>query len=290
MGSSFAKSASADRGFDEQAPLSNTGSSYDFMQILVTNDDGVGSPGIEALEEALAELGEVLVVAPDSERSGASHSITVSHPLRAKRLRRRGRPEAYVVNGTPADCVKLAIKHILKRPPDLLASGINLGANVGIDVLYSGTVAAAVEGAIFGVPSLAVSLDTFDHVDFRPAAQFAKDVATSLLESPLPQGTLLNVNVPALPATAVKGVKITTQSKVGYRDEFIRRSDPKGRDYFWLTGGLPSDIMRDQDTDTATLKSGYVSVTPLQYDMTCYPAMERIAAWMPRTMRPPQED
>lgn len=240
------------------------------MNILVTNDDGIDSPGIYALVMELRSIATVYVVAPDRQQSAVGHALTVSSPLRATPFNREGELFGYAVNGTPADCVKLGISTLLDIQPDLLVSGINHGANTSINILYSGTVSAATEGMMMGIPSMAVSLDTFSYqVDCRPAAQYATRIARRIKEFALPAGTLLNVNVPAVPAEEIKGIRVTTQGTGMWHDTYERRRDPMGREYFWLSGTYhPSDT--DPATDDAALRSNYVAVTPIRFQLTDY--------------------
>jgi 5'-nucleotidase len=249
------------------------------MKILLTNDDGIYAEGIKALYLALAELGDITVVAPDAERSAVGHAITLSDPLRVKEVNRGGKFFGYAITGTPADCVKIAIRAILKERPDIVVSGINLGPNVGYSVLYSGTVSGATEGAILGIPSIAISLGTFDKPDYSYAAMFANKMVRLILENKgLPQGTLLNINIPAVPQDQIKGVRIVKQSKRAIEERFDKREDPRKRTYYWLTGEvIESDGMDDADIET--LRNNYVSITPIHCDMTDYDFMSIIKTW-----------
>ena len=243
--------------------------------ILVTNDDGIYSEGIYALAKALGRVGDVTVVAPDSEQSAVGHGITMAEPLRVKKISRRSRHFGYAVSGTPADCVKIAVNSILKRKPDMVVSGINLGPNVGFSVLYSGTVSGAMEGAILSIPSIAVSLATFVRPDFRIAASFTAELARYALRAGIPRGTCLNVNVPAVPAGRIKGVRITAQGRSPITESFDRRVDPRGVVYYWLTGES-LDLGAEGGSDISAVQKGYVSITPLRYDITDYECMERL--------------
>jgi 5'-nucleotidase len=249
------------------------------MNILVTNDDGIYSDGIRALAEALKEIGAVTVVAPDAERSAIGHAITLTHPLRVKDAARNGQFFGYSTNGTPADCVKLAIRSLMKKKPDLVVSGINQGPNTGYNVLYSGTVSGATEGAILGIPSFAISLGAYERPDFTFAAGFAKKLAKLITENKkLPLGTLLNVNVPAVPAKLIKGVKIARQSKAVMEERFDKRIDPRKQVYYWLTGEVVKpDGTRDSDIEAVRAK--YISITPIHCDMTNYDLMDELASW-----------
>jgi len=248
------------------------------MRILLTNDDGIYAPGIAALKAELAALGEVTVVAPEAERSAAGHSITLDRPLRVHDVYVGEVFLGYACDGSPADCVKLGVKEVLQTAPDLVVSGINLGANVGINVLYSGTVAAALEGAILSVTSVAVSLESSKKPDFTPAANIAREVIVQILERRPPTGSLFNLNVPARPCADIKGVVVAPQSTVSYDDGFEVRTDPRGAKYFWMTGELDRREV-SPDTDTALLADGYVTLTPLTYDLTDRRLLAQAAAW-----------
>ena len=249
------------------------------MRILLTNDDGIYAEGIRALYQALADLGEVTVVAPDTECSAVGHAITLSDPLRVKNVNRGGLFFGYSVTGTPADCVKIAIRAILKDRPDIVVSGINLGPNVGYSVLYSGTVSGATEGAILGIPSIAISLGTFEDPDYRYAAAFAKKIVQLVSENKgLPQGTLLNINVPAVGQDRIKGVRIVKQSKRAIEERFDKREDPRKRTYYWLTGEVIESDGRE-DADIETLRENYISITPMRCDMTDYEFMNTLKLW-----------
>jgi 5'-nucleotidase len=237
------------------------------MNILLTNDDGIYAEGIYAVYQELLKVGDVTVVAPDSERSSVGHGITLSHPIWYKKVRRKGSFFGYGISGTPADCVKFAVAVILKKKPDIVLSGINLGQNDGCSVFYSGTVAGAREGALLGLPSMAVSLATFVKPDFRYAAKCAASLVTKFTKIGMPKGTFLNVNVPAISASAVKGVKITRQGKVPIHGSFKKRFDPNLREYYWMTGRMPTH-RRDHSIDTYALKDKYVTVTPIHSDST----------------------
>ncbi len=206
------------------------------MNILLTNDDGIYAEGIRVLYESLRDLGDVTVVAPDTERSAVGHAITLSDPLRVKKVTSGNKFFGYATTGTPADCVKLAIRAILRKRPDIVISGINLGPNTGYSVLYSGTVSGATEGAILNIPSFAISLATFENPDYRVAAGFAKKLARLIMNNKgIPQGTLLNVNIPAVAKKNIKGVKIVRQSRTAIEERFDKRQDPRKRTYYWLT-------------------------------------------------------
>ncbi len=243
------------------------------INILLTNDDGIYSEGIRALYESLKTIGKVTIVAPDAERSAVGHAITLSDPLRVKKVNRNGKFFGYATTGTPADCVKLAIRALLKKKPDLIVSGINLGQNVGYSVLYSGTVSGATEGAILGIPSFAISLATFTNPDYSFAAKFAKKLAKQIIQNKgLPKGTLLNVNIPAVNQKYIKGIRIVKQSEKAIEERFDKREDPRKRTYYWLTGEIiKSD--KKEDADIETIRNNYISITPIHCDMTNYEFM-----------------
>jgi len=248
------------------------------MEILITNDDGIYSEGIFALYDSLRKAGNVTVVAPDTQRSAVGHAITLTDPLRVTEARRRGKFFGYATSGTPADCVKLAIRALMKKKPDLVFSGINLGANMGYNVLYSGTVSGATEGALFGIPSIAVSLNTFIKPDFRGAAAFAAKIASAASRNRLPPGTLLNVNIPAVPAGRIKGVSVTRQSHTLFSDRFDKRTDPHGQTYYWLTGSLNQKDAAP-DSDLTAVSRNRISITPLQFDLTDYKFVTELENW-----------
>jgi 5'-nucleotidase len=246
--------------------------------ILLTNDDGIYAPGIFALYKELEKISRVIVVAPAGEQSAVGHAITLTDPLRVTKATRRGNFFGYAVSGTPADCVKIAIVSILKKKPALVVSGINLGGNLGINVIYSGTVSAATEGTMFDIPSIAVSLDTFEDPDFSPAAKFTRHLACTVLKKKLPKGVLLNVNVPPLPQKKIKGVKITHQSKLTFKEKFEKRIDPRKRTYYWMAGAVKPPL-ESRDADYQAVKEGYISITPVHYDMTAYEELDNLKNW-----------
>ncbi len=236
--------------------------------ILVANDDGIDSPGIYALTCAMKSLGDVVVVAPDRQQSAVGHALTVSSPLRVTKFNRDGHDFGYAVNGTPADCVKIAIASLLDRTPDLLVSGINHGQNTAVNVLYSGTVSAATEGMLVGIPSIAVSVTSHNiNEDISVAAEYIKKIAAHVLEHGLPKGTLLNVNVPSIPGNQIKGLKVVPLSKTIWKDSYELRKDPFGNDYFWFAGDY-NIIDKDPETDDIAILNGYISVTPIRFDLT----------------------
>lgn len=245
------------------------------MNILISNDDGYQAPGIEALAAALRPLGRITVVAPDRDRSGASNSLTLVNPIRAV----RSQEDVYRVDGTPTDCVHLAITGLLEQEPDMVVSGINAGANMGDDVLYSGTVAAAMEGRFLGLPAIAVSLASLELRHYDTAARAAVELVSALQRSPLPADTILNVNVPDLPWEEIKGFSAT---RLGHRhksEPVVKTQDPRGRPIYWVGPAGP-----EQDagpgTDFHAVRTGYVSVTPIHVDLTRYDALDTVAGWL----------
>jgi len=249
-------------------------------RILVTNDDGIHAEGIKVLEESLRSLGEVTVVAPDRERSASSHSFSLNTPLRVHKFDDRH----YAVNGTPTDAVMVALYHILREKPDLLASGINPGGNLGENTVYSGTVAAAMEGALHGVPSLAISLATRKHIDFTNCAAFAPLVAAKVMEEGLPPGVMLNVNIPR---GEVLGIRITRQSQKISRTEVREQKEHRGRPYLWLDETADLDSA-EPDSDYAAILAHEISVTPLQVDRTHYSSLNDISSWL-NALRPAEK-
>jgi len=242
-------------------------------EILLTNDDGIQSPGISALAEALSNLGCVTVVAPDRERSASSQSLSLHRPIRYEEIT----PRRFSVDGTPTDCVLIALHHILKVRPDLVISGINQGANLGRDVSYSGTVSAAMEAAVHDVPAFAISLVARKDFRFTGAAKFAGMLAERLWADPLPTGLVLNVNVPC---NEIKGIRITRQSQHNGRTLIVENEDPRGRRYFWLDQEMqPASDEDGPDTDYMAVNAGYVSITPLKLDRTACEAIDRLEGW-----------
>ncbi|MEF3168368.1 MAG: 5'/3'-nucleotidase SurE [Deltaproteobacteria bacterium] len=249
------------------------------MKILLTNDDGIHAPGLCALFEALAPRHTLFVVAPDGERSAVGHAITLSDPLRVREVRRK-RPAGgserfgWAVSGTPADCVKLALLELLETPVDLVVSGINQGANTGINVLYSGTVSAATEAAILGVKAVALSLDSPCVPDFCLASLVAERIVDWAAKTHFPQGTAINVNIPAIPLQHIKGVRLTRQGTGRHQERFEKRKDPRGNVYYWQTGSV-SSAMEDPSIDRCALAQGYITVTPIHADLTDYQILGR---------------
>ena len=242
--------------------------------ILISNDDGIHSEGIKTLARALKRVGEVFIVAPDRERSAASHSLTLHKPLRVEKIG----PNAYAINGTPTDCINLAVNGILKKRPDLVVSGINKGGNLGDDVTYSGTVSAAMEGTLLSIPSFAISLVSIsrENFDFKNAARFAARLARFILKNRLPKDTLLNINVPDV--DEIKGYRITKQGKRLYGDAVVEKVDPRGKKYYWIGG----DILKwegGEDTDFKAITSNFISITPVHLDMTNYASFKELHKW-----------
>jgi 5'-nucleotidase len=245
--------------------------------ILVTNDDGITAPGIRNLINAVKDLGKVVVVAPDKPQSGMGHAITIGNPLRLHAVDEFEGIEAYQCSGTPVDCVKLAVDKVLHRKPDLCLSGINHGANHSINVIYSGTMSAAVEAAIEGIPAVGFSLlDYSIEADFTAARKYARIIAEMLLKKKLDKHAVLNVNFPAVPENLVKGVKLCRQAYAKYQENFLERQDPHGRRYFWLTGEF-QNFDKGTDTDVWALENNYVSVVPVQFDLTNYVLKTKLA-------------
>ena len=247
--------------------------------ILVSNDDGITSKGIRALIEAMHEIGEVIVVAPDSPQSGMGHAITIGNPLRLSKtdIFHNLGVEAYKCSGTPADCIKLGKHHVLKgRNPDLVVSGINHGSNLAISVLYSGTMSAAIEGAIEGYPSIGYSLSDFSQdADFSHAKEHIQHIAREVLKKGLMKGVALNVNIPPKQNENIKGIKICRQAKAHWEEEFDHRKDPYGRPYFWLAGNFVNND-KGEDTDVWAVDQNYISIVPCQYDLTAHHAIAQI--------------
>jgi 5'-nucleotidase len=247
--------------------------------ILITNDDGIDAKGIHALVEAMSPLGKIVVIAPKEPQSGMSQAITVKHPLRVKKVFVKGF-EGYAVNGTPTDCVKLGFNQILNRKPDLLVSGINHGSNSSTSIMYSGTLGAALEGCLNGIPSIGFSLISFDpDADFSAAINYSRRIASMVLEKGLPKYIGLNVNIPYIGEDKIKGIKICRQTLGYWQEEFERRIDPAGRDYYWLTGQFYNHEPDAIDTDEWALSNNYVAVVPVRTDMTCYTTIEIIKNW-----------
>ena len=250
------------------------------MHILVSNDDGILAPGLLALARAMTRFGKVSVIAPEENQSANGHRKTLTKPLRANAVKLDERLTAYSTDGAPADCVALALLGFVE-PVDLVVSGINRGPNLGQDVTYSGTIAAAFEAAIFGKPAAAFSLNAraFDGVDYEPAALVAQKVVEKLIANPLPAHTILSVNIPALPTPEIKGYQIARIGSRIYYDQLVTRIDPSGRPYHWIAGAEPGGKMDEIGTDIKAVADGYVAVTPIQLDMTSYTLLSTLQNW-----------
>ncbi len=248
--------------------------------ILVTNDDGISAPGIRALIAVMAEIGDVVVVAPDKPQSAMGHAITINNALYLNKVSAENAAILeYSCSGTPVDSVKFAVNEVLKQKPDLCVSGINHGSNSSINVIYSGTMSAAVEAGIEGIPAIGFSLLDYDwNADFEPVKSFIKKIALQTLENGLPEGTILNVNFPKLPEHEIKGIKICRQAKAIWAEKFDKRTTPYGKDYYWLTGEFVNQDL-GEDTDEWALENGYVSVVPVQFDLTAYHAIQQLNTW-----------
>lgn len=248
--------------------------------ILVTNDDGVLAPGIRALIDVMSQIGEVVVVAPDKPQSAMGHAITINSTLYLNKLSKDGDLiTEYSCSGTPVDCVKLAVNEILKRKPDLCVSGVNHGSNSSINVIYSGTMSAAVEAGIEGIPAIGFSLLDYDwNADFDSIKSFIKKITLETLENKLPEGVVLNVNFPKLKEKEIKGIKICRQAKAQWVEKFDKRKTPSGKDYYWLSGEFVNQD-KGEDTDEWALENGYVSVVPVQFDLTAHHTMQQLNNW-----------
>jgi 5'-nucleotidase len=254
------------------------------LHILISNDDGIDSPGIYALVQEVKKIAHVTVVAPDKQQSAVGHAITVGYPLRSSKFYKNGKFFGHAVEGTPADAVKLAVRSILNEKPDMLISGINHGSNTAISVIYSGTVSAATEGTILGIPSVAISLTTYDRPDFAYAAKFARKLGVYLSKRSLPEGTLLNVNVPSVPESKVRGILVTKQGKSKWDDVFEVRRDPNNKVYYWLAGDL-LQLDQEEDVDQVAVLKNYISITPIHYDLTDYKMIEKMKLWNLQKLR-----
>ena len=249
--------------------------------ILVTNDDGITAPGIRALVEVMKEIGDVVVVAPDSPQSGMGHAITISDTLFCDQVPVETHQihKEYSCSGTPADCVKIATQEILHRKPDLCVSGINHGSNSSINVIYSGTMSAAVEAGIEGIPAIGFSLLDYSlSADFEPSKKYVKQITENVLQHGLPRGIVLNVNLPKLPEEKIKGIKVCRQANARWEEEFDKRTNPQGRDYYWLSGSFVNED-EGEDSDEYALAQGYVSVVPVQFDLTAHRFLNDLKTW-----------
>ncbi|HLF17812.1 MAG TPA: 5'/3'-nucleotidase SurE [Candidatus Omnitrophota bacterium] len=248
------------------------------MKILLTNDDGIYADGLSVLYRELSKFADCLVVAPDTQKSSVGHGITLSYPVWAKKIHRDGKLFGYAISGTPADCVKFAVSVLLKQKPDIVVSGINLGDNDGCSVFYSGTVAGAREGALLGIPSMAVSLAAFVDPNYTFAAKCAAKIARQMKKNKIPKGTFLNVNVPNKPSRTIKGVKMTKQGLEPIHARFHKRNDPQENVYYWLSG-KPAFGRNYDGSDTIALRHNYVTVTPIHVDSTDYVFLNELKKW-----------
>ena len=248
--------------------------------ILVTNDDSVSAPGIRALIEVMSEIGNVIVVAPDSPQSAMGHAITINNTLQINKISKENDAiTEYSCSGTPVDCVKIAVHEILKHKPDLCVSGINHGSNSSINVIYSGTMSAAVEAGIEGIPAIGFSLLDYNwDANFEETKFFVKKIALEVLKNKLPEGVVLNVNIPKLSEKEIKGIKICRQAKAIWEERFDKRQTPMGKDYYWLSGEFVN-LDKGEDTDEWALANGYISIVPVQFDLTAHHAIQHLNAW-----------
>lgn len=250
--------------------------------ILVTNDDGITAPGLRSLIRFMKELGEVVVVAPDSPQSGMGHAITIDNTLYSKKVvidHEEGAPLEFSCSGTPADCVKLALQELLDKRPDLVVSGINHGSNASINVIYSGTMSAAIEAGIEGIPAIGFSLcDYAWDADFSATGDAIKQIVSEALKNGIPKGTVLNVNIPKTDGVAPRGIKVCRQAHANWKEKFDKRTSPTGKEYYWLTGEFEL-LDKGEDTDIQALDQGYVSVVPTQFDMTAHHTLKNISNW-----------
>ena len=248
--------------------------------ILVTNDDGINAPGIRCLIDVMSEIGEVIVVAPDSPQSGMGHAITINSTLHCSKISAKSSKRLeYSCSGTPADCVKLAVNELMPRKPDLCVSGINHGSNSSINVIYSGTMSAAIEAGIEGIPAIGFSLlDYRWNANFSDSKKFIKKITLNALKNKIPKDVVLNVNIPALKESEIKGIKICRQAKSYWLEEFDKRKNPLGQEYYWLTGKF-IDKDKGEDTDEWALKNGFISIVPVEFDLTAHSAIKALNQW-----------
>lgn len=244
--------------------------------ILVSNDDGVHAPGIQKLISIVKELGDVFVMAPDKPQSAMGHAITINSTLRVSHIKKEENVDVYACSGTPVDCIKMAVNHFLTKKPDLVVSGINHGSNSSINVIYSGTMSAAMEGCIEGIPSIGFSLCDYSYeANFDAAESYIRKIIIHVLENGLDEGVCLNVNIPKLPEEEIKGIKVCRQAKAVWQEEFDERKDPYGRDYYWLTGKF-INLDQGDDTDEEALKGNYISIVPIHCDFTAYNSIGKL--------------
>lgn len=250
--------------------------------ILVTNDDGITAPGLRALVRFMSEIGEVVVVAPDSPQSGMGHAITLDNTLFSKKITVNmadGAKVEYNCSGTPADCVKLGLQELLARRPDICISGINHGSNSSINVIYSGTMSAAIEAGIEGIPAIGFSLCDYSwKADFEQAKDFIQKIVREAIKNGIPQGVVLNTNIPKLEKRHIKGIKICRQARANWKEKFDKRTSPTGKEYYWLTGEFEL-LDKGEDTDEWALENGYISVVPTQFDLTAHHSIQQINSW-----------
>ena len=248
--------------------------------ILVTNDDGITAPGIRTLIKVMNTIGDVIVVAPDSPQSAMGHAITINSTLYIEQVIIDDGPQTeYSCSGTPADCVKLAVNEILKRKPDLCVSGINHGSNSSINVIYSGTMSAALEAGIEGIPAIGFSLLDYNfNANFEPTVEFVRTIVNNALTHGIPKDIVLNVNIPLLKEKDIKGIKVCRQAKANWEEEFDKRQTPTGKDYYWLTGKFVN-LDKGEDTDEWALKNGFVSIVPVQFDLTAHHCIQQLNTW-----------
>jgi len=248
------------------------------LNILITNDDGIHAPGIIAIKQGLEKVADVMVVAPDTERSAVGHAITLSDPLRVSEIYKENLFFGYAVNGTPADCVKLGLRCLSKKSIDIVVSGINMGPNTATNIMYSGTVSAAAEAVIMGIPGLAISLCSFDTPEFEYSCSLVQQLVKKIAEHGLPEGTLLNVNVPPLKPNEIEGIVITRQGKGRYEEFFDKRVDPNNRTYYWMTGKR-MNLDHEDDVDDVVIRHKKVSITPIRYDLTDTNMLQTLHDW-----------
>lgn len=247
--------------------------------ILVTNDDGIMAPGIRNLIQYMLPLGEVVVVAPNKPQSGMGHAITINNPLRLEKISKDSLTIEYSCSGTPVDCIKLAVNQVLQRKPDLIVSGINHGSNSSINVIYSGTMSAAIEGAVENIPSIGFSLlDSSFDADFASSKKHITSIAKNVLKNGLPNNTCLNVNIPAIKENKIKGIKICRQAHANWEEKFDHRQDPRNKDYYWLTGEFKLHE-NSNETDEWALYNNFVSVVPVQFDFTAHTVIPELKSW-----------
>ncbi len=250
--------------------------------ILVTNDDGITAPGLRKLIALMKTIGEVVVVAPDSPQSGMGHAITIDNTLYSKKVvidKENGAPAEYSCSGTPADCVKLALQEILDRRPNIVVSGINHGSNASINVIYSGTMSAAIEAGIEGIPAIGFSLCDYSwRANFDPAGESIKTIVREALRNGLPTGVVLNVNIPKTNGSPVKGIKVCRQARANWKEQFDKRTSPTGKEYYWLSGEFEL-LDKGEDTDEYALKNGFISVVPTQFDLTAHHSIQQVTNW-----------